>query len=210
MFDGGGDDRVVGVEVAVREMVAHAGDVRPRHFGFRGGEHVGESLAVVPRSAIASCATRSATAGSSPAAGTTSTGRSRISFRSLETDQPDRADTVSEIDEDVDVARLGVITAGATAEHAHIRRSPSSRQRAAGHGGPKRPTCSERLGRGPCRFRPETVGGTGGIRTPEACARPLSRRLHSSTLPPFRSRGYRATLRGSQGEVPERPNGAPC
>jgi hypothetical protein len=28
--------------------------------------------------------------------------------------------------------------------------------------------------------------------------RPLSRRLHSSTLPPFRSRGYRATLRGSQ------------
>ena len=42
------------------------------------------------------------------------------------------------------------------------------------------------------------VGGTGGIRTPEPCGRPLSRRLHSSTLPPFRSRGYRATLRGSQ------------
>ena len=40
--------------------------------------------------------------------------------------------------------------------------------------------------------------GTGGIRTPEPCGRPLSRRLHSSTLPPFRSRGYRATLRGSQ------------
>lgn len=40
--------------------------------------------------------------------------------------------------------------------------------------------------------------------------RPLSRRLHSSTLPPFRDRGYLRYTPGLPGEVPERPNGAPC
>ena len=40
--------------------------------------------------------------------------------------------------------------------------------------------------------------------------RPLSRRVHSSALPPFRDRGYRRYTPGLPGEVPERPNGAPC
>ncbi len=67
----------------------------------------------------------------------------------------------------------------------------------------------ERVTRPPLGGEP-AIGGTGGIRTPEACARPLSRRLHSSALPPFRTRGYRRYTPGLPGEVPERPNGAPC
>ena len=37
--------------------------------------------------------------------------------------------------------------------------------------------------------RGNVIGGTDRIRTCGPCGRPLSRRLHSSTLPPFRSRG---------------------
>jgi hypothetical protein len=48
----------------------------------RSSDHVGESLCIVPHSAIASFATRCATAGLSRAAGTTSTGRLRISLSS--------------------------------------------------------------------------------------------------------------------------------
>jgi hypothetical protein len=49
------------------------------------------------------------------------------------------------------------------------------------------------------RTRPRTHQRNGRDSNPRRRKpRPLSRRLHSSTLPPFRSRGYRATLRGSQ------------
>jgi hypothetical protein len=42
----------------------------------------------------------------------------------LQTDESDHTDAVSEIDEDVDIARGCVLTAGDAAEHAHIRCPP--------------------------------------------------------------------------------------
>ena len=60
-----------------------------------------------------------------------------------------------------------------------------------------------------------------GFEPPGLVGLPLSRRVHLSALPPFRPEatdgprarsrsGATATLRGFPGEVPERPNGAPC